>query len=130
MKSYTYWPVKLWDLDTETHITCNWFGKTPTTQEQVTQLTAHLKTDFIADHPFVNFEQFNPWTYVIQLTPAPETIKVHEALAQIRPHDYPTWQPHITVPKFYWEELKRNNVNDIRDLLEDVPGPLTLRIKP
>lgn len=126
MKSYCFWPVRLKGYEGEAHITCNWFGDKYVHPIEIASKIAELDTSF-SFHGNVQCAQFNSRTQVLEiLDPAANVVAIHNTLASIRPNDYPTYRPHITVPYDYWVKCLISD-QPLDALIEEI-GPLTLKV--
>ncbi len=126
-KAYCYWPVKLRGYVGEAHITCNWFGDAEFELEQVAIALEGMDRVFSVDPRKLKLvpEKFNEKTHVLVIeNPDQEAIQIQAALDYIRPHDYPTWRPHITIDPTFWRELVATGIP--KNLIESI-GPLTMK---
>lgn len=126
-KAYLAWPVKLTGCVEETHVTLKFIGR-PTAATSVTAIATALRglnTRLPLKDVTWSPVKFGPSTYVLKLSILPLCTGIaRDAVNHMRAEDFPTWQPHITVPKGYWEAIKKDGI-PLGFLLEDV-GPLTL----
>lgn len=126
MKHYAGWPVKLKGVDGEFHITAAYFGES-LKPGQFRDLQEQLPFDMRFAKP--QSARFTRWgnTFVIEVMDVPEeATAVHEILSKVRPSDYPTYRPHVTVPKALAMQLcERYGQNNAAPVIGYI-GPLTL----
>ncbi len=127
MKSFIAWPVKLKDLSQELHITLKYLGDSPYTLINLgRRLAPHDKT-FDTTKLTWTPELFAGQTRVLVLEGFNESLhKTRAAVEDLRPSDYPTWRPHISVPAYQWIQVARQGIQPLA-MIESI-GPLTLYV--
>lgn len=126
-KSYSWlqWPVKLKSCKEEKlHITAKFFGETnininvaEAMLNRLPSLENHIEQSRGYSYSWKP-EIFDGDTHVLVLNKCPVLIhQVNDLFALIR-DDWPTFQPHITVPMNYWDLVKANDLTPLDENLE------------
>lgn len=129
-KAYLAWPVKFLgvEMPKDLHITLKYLGDSPFTVEDLRKrLKGKNTTLSVQSKMHWMLTKFNLTTTVLALHDVPaNAFLCKAALDDLRKSDYPGWNPHITVPKDLWDQIKKEGPTP-QDLIEDI-GPLTLYV--
>jgi hypothetical protein len=127
-KSYSWlqWPVTLKSCDApRLHVTAKFFGSAPINPFAIID---RVPGQFLFV-PFVEQiswrpEIFNDIVHVLEFTRFPEFMTgLHDEFA-VFADQFPSFRPHITVPKVYWDKVNNEGLSPIDEKLAF--GPLEL----
>lgn len=113
MNNYVYWPVIL--NGRQYHITLKYLGDVDVKPDKVLAALKPFKTllPLFYDWEPVVFNSGNEIHYVLEFTKFAALIpEMHDAL-NFRPDDFPTYRPHITVPKDVWDKAEKFELADL-----------------
>lgn len=123
--SYLYFPVTLSGIEGELHITVKFIGRDPVTRfdveetvgshDQLVSLATAAREELLGHGPEVFTDLWAPFSadrnrrpvHVVRLTDTPRLNALHEALEPLRFDDFPVYNPHVTVPPWYWVKLNK-----------------------
>lgn len=113
MSNYIFWPVKFNGI--EGHITLKYLGDVDVPLQKAIAALCVFKNHYPTFHSMTRevFEFAGVSHYVLELKATNSLIQeMHNAL-NFRPDDFLVFRPHITLPKWSWENLEGVNFNDL-----------------